>query len=192
MNEIGKKLKEMRVGKNIDIDTVAKATNISAKTILKNEQGYYTPELRLVFQLSRYYQASLIDIYGANVLKKKLNTAFWVYLIAFLFFNFILLTLDVFDICCFAIAFVSSLNAILLNMHIRKEYKIPNPIQHYLGNLFNICIYALLGLLLMFSIIYVFYNYLMIHPYLTIILTILFIAVVIFDLNMYYRKVASD
>ncbi len=30
-----KKLKEMRVGKNIDIDTVAKATNISAKTILK-------------------------------------------------------------------------------------------------------------------------------------------------------------
>lgn len=60
---IGKKLKKLRIEKNVDRDTVATATGLTASAISNYENGIRIPRDEAKVALAQYYGVSIGEIF---------------------------------------------------------------------------------------------------------------------------------
>ena len=61
---ISNRIYEFRVTRRLSQQQLGEAVNVSKQTIFAMEKGNYSPSLRLAFQLARYFNVDINDLFS--------------------------------------------------------------------------------------------------------------------------------
>ena len=73
LKQIGERLKELRIEKDVSLEDVAKVTGVSKSLLSKYERGIVDPGLRQLRKLITYYNVSLDWLFGFTEDRKPIS-----------------------------------------------------------------------------------------------------------------------
>jgi len=74
IEEIGRKLHELRIEKDVSLEDVARETGVSKSLLSRYERGLVDPGLRALSKLTKYYGVSLDWLFGFAKDRTPINT----------------------------------------------------------------------------------------------------------------------